>query len=343
MRTIRILRASVMAGLGLAALAAAAGWTMTTPAKAAEAREQLREQFDKSLKGKKVAWAPVWLGVLESEWTRVMKDRFDDYGISMETRDANFKSDVQLQEVSDYINEKPDVIIVQNPNVTLLAKELKRAMEQGIYVVQVNMASNTLTDAYVGVDAKDMGRKIAHAVVERCGGGKGSGEVSILEGEATAAYSLDMKNGAMEVFKADPSIKVVSSQPTSWDANKAGEITTTVLQQHPDLCAVFSVWGPQTAGAAQAIKAANKSDKVKVFVASDGQPADCDLLEQGAYSENLSYRADVQGQTIVDAVVNLLQNGEKPGAKHVAYYTTPAWVKSKDDRVYCFTVPKDAK
>jgi len=239
--TNRVLRASVMAGLGFAALAAAAGWTMTTPAKAAEAREQLREQFDKSLKGKKVAWAPVWLGVLESEWTRVMKDRFDDYGISMETRDANFKSDVQLQEVSDYINEKPDVIIVQNPNVTLLAKELKHAMEQGIYVVQVNMASNTLTDAYVGVDAKDMGRKLARAVVERCGGGKGSGEVSILEGEATAAYSLDMKNGALEVFKADPSIKVVSSQPTSWDANKAGEITTTVLQQHPDLCAVFSV------------------------------------------------------------------------------------------------------
>jgi ribose transport system substrate-binding protein len=336
-------RMRALAGLGFAALVAAGAWTSATPAGATEAREQLRQQFDKALKGKKVAWSPVWLGVLESEWTRVMKDRFDDYGISLETRDANFKSDVQLQAVSDYINEKPDVIIVQNPNVTLLAKELKRAMDEGIYVVQVNMASNTLTDAYVGVDAKAMGRKIAHAVIDHCGGGKSSGEISILEGEATAAYSLDMKNGAMEVFKTDPSIKVVSSQPTSWDANKAGDITTTVLQQHPDLCAIFSVWGPQTAGAAQAIKAANKSDKVKVFVASDGQPADCDLLEQGAYTQNLSYRADIQGQTIVDAVINLLQSGDKPGSKHIAYYTTPAWVKSKDDRMYCFVVPKDAK
>ena len=86
----------------------------------------------------------------------------------------------------------------------------------------------------------------------------------------------------MEVFKTDPSIKVVSSQPTSWDANKAGEITATVLQQHPDLCAILSVWGPQAAGAAQAIKAAGKTDKTKIYVASDGQPADCDLLEQGA-------------------------------------------------------------
>ena len=224
------------------------GGGISTPSWAAEAREQLRAQFDKTLKGKTVAWAPVWLGVLESEWTRVMKDRFDDYGIKLETRDANFKSDVQLQAVSDYINEKPDVSVVQNPNVTLLAKELKRAMEAGIYVVQVNMASNTLTDAYVGVDAKDMGRRLAQNIIDECGGGKGSGEVSILEGEATAAYSLDMKNGAMEVFKTDPSIKVVSSQPTSWDANKAGEITATVLQQHPNLCGDSQRLGPAGGG-----------------------------------------------------------------------------------------------
>jgi ribose transport system substrate-binding protein len=335
------IRAKLVTGLGLAAIAAAVA--VSTPARAGEPREQLRQTFDKALQGKKVAWAPVWMGVLESEWTREMKNRFDDYGIKFEARDANFKSDVQLQTVDDYINEHPDVIVVQNPNVTLLARELKKAMEAGIYVVQVNMASNTLTDAYVGVDAKDMGRKLAHAIVDRCGAGKTSGEISILEGEATAAYSLDMKNGALEVFKTDPKIKVVSSQPTSWDANKAGDITTTVLQQHPNLCAILSVWGPQAAGAAQAIKAANKTDQVKLFVASDGQPADCDHLEEGAYYRNLSYRADIQGQTIVDAVIALLQSGDKPGAKHIAYYTTPAWAASKDDRRYCFVVPKDAK
>src|SRR6202167_373833 len=331
----------LQAGVAAAVVTMAAG--ISTPSKAAEAREQLRQQFDSNLKGKKVAWAPVWLGVLESEWTRVMKDRFDDYGISLETRDANFKSDVQLQAVSDYINDKPDVIVVQNPNVTLLAKELKRAMDAGIYVVQVNMASNTLTDAYVGVDAKDMGRKIAKSIIGDCGGGKGSGEISILEGEATAAYSLDMKNGAMEVFKTDPSIKVVSSQPTSWDANKAGEITSTVLQQHPNLCGILSVWGPQAAGAVQVIKAAGKSDTAKIYVASDGQPADCDLLEQGGFYRTLSYRADTQGEAIADAVIGLLQSGDKPGTKRIAYYTAPAWVNSKDDRAYCFTVPKDAK
>ena len=77
--------------------------------------------------------------------------------------------------------------------------------------------------------------------------------------------------------------------------------------------------------------------------ASDGQPADCDLLEQGGFYRNLSYRADTQGEAIADAVIGLLQSGDKPGTKRIAFYTAPAWVNSKDDRAYCFTVPKDAK
>ncbi len=327
-------------GLGLltilAVLACRAG-----PGAAADPREELHAAFDKAVKGKTVAWVPVWLGVLESEWTRVMKAHFDDYGIKMIVRDPNFKSDVQLQAVSTLINEHPDVLVVQNPTTTLLAREIKRAEEAGIYVVQVNMASNSLSDAYVGVDVPKVGRSLAREIIQECGGGKGSGEVAIIEGEATAAYSLDMKNAAMAEFKTDPSIKVVSSQPANWDANKAGDITTTVLQQHPNLCAILGVWGPMTAGAAQAVKNAGKQGKVKIYVASDGQPADCDLLEQGLFTENLSYRADTQGEAIVNAVIALLQNQDKPGSKHIAYYTTNYWVKSKADRAYCFTVPKE--
>ncbi len=328
---------------GVAAMTAAllAGGSIGTCA-AEDQRELLRTQFDTALKGKTVAWVPVWLGVLESEWTRIMKAHFDDYGMKFEVRDPNFKSDVQLQQVSSLINEHPDVLVVQNPNVTLLAKEIKRAMEAGIYVVQVNMASNQLSDAYVGVDAWDMGRRIAREMLKDCGGGKGSGEVSIIEGEATAAYSLDMKKGALEVFKTDPSIKVVSSQPANWDANKAGDIMNTVLQQHQNLCGTLSVWGPMAAGAAEAIKNVGK-DKIKLYIASDGQPNDCDMVERGLSYANLSYRADTQGEAIVNAVIQLLQSHDKPGLKHIAYYTTPYWVKSKDDRAYCFIIPKGEK
>jgi ribose transport system substrate-binding protein len=324
----------------LAAGIAAFGVTMIGDASAADPRADLFNKFEKAVKGKKVAWVPVWLGVLESEWTRVMKAHFDDYGIELTTRDPNFKSDVQLQAVSTLINEKPDILVVQNPTTSLLARELKRAMDAGIKVIQVNMASNQLTDAYVGADVPKLGRMLAQEAVGACGQGKGSGKVAILQGEATAAYSLDMTKAATEVLKKN-GIDIVSSQPTNWDANKASEIITNVLQQHPDLCGIVSVWGPQTAGAAQVVKNAGKQGQVKIFVASDGQPADCDMVEQGLYTKNLSYRADTQGEAIVNAVLTLLQDSRPAGTTQYAYYTTNYWVSGPDDRHYCFVVPKN--
>src|SRR5438093_10460662 len=69
-------------------------------ARAADPRAELFQKFQTAVKGKTVAWVPVWLGVLESEWTRVMKAHFDDYGVKLIVRDPNFKSDVQPQAVS---------------------------------------------------------------------------------------------------------------------------------------------------------------------------------------------------------------------------------------------------
>jgi ribose transport system substrate-binding protein len=330
-----------LVGAGLACLIACAVATASIDtAKAADPRANLYQEFDKAVRGKTVAWVPVWLGVLESEWTRVMKAHFDDYGVKLIVRDPNFKSDVQLQAVSSLINEKPDILIVQNPTTTLLARELKRAMDSGIKVIQVNMASNQLSDAYVGADVPKLGRMLAQELVKACGDGKGSGKVSILQGEATAAYSLDMTKAATEVLSADKSIKIVSSQPTNWDANKAAEVTTNVLEQNPDLCGILSVWGPMTAGAAQAVKNSGKQGQVKIFVASDGQPADCDMIDQGLFTKNLSYRADTQGEAIVNAVLTLLQDSRPAGTTQLAYYTTNYWVSGKNDRQYCFVVPK---
>ncbi|WP_373083695.1 sugar ABC transporter substrate-binding protein [Sneathiella sp.] len=330
---------AVRAGLCLAAVAAMT-MSMALPSQAADPRQQLHDDFTAATVGKKIAWVPVWLGVLESEWTRVMKENFEDKGIEFVMRDPNFKSDVQLQAVSTLINEKPDILIVQNPTTTLLARELKRAMSEGIKVIQVNMSSNTTTDAYVGVDVPKMGRLLAKEALAVCGGGKGSGKVAILQGEATAAYSLDMTNAATETLEKDPSIKIVSSQPVNWDANKASEVMTNVLQQHPDLCSIISVWGPQTAGAAQAVKNAGLQGKVKIFVGSDGQPADCDMIDQGLYTKNLSYTANLQGEQIVTAALALLQDPRPAGSTHYAFYTTNYWVSGPEDRRYCFTVSK---
>lgn len=302
---------------------------------AQDQRGELRQKFLKAVHGKTVAWSPLWLGVLESEWTSIMKANFERYGIKFIVRDGNFKADVQRQAVESLINQHPDVLIVQSANQTNLARVIKKAMAKGIYVVQVNMPSVQISDAFIGIDVPQVGRMIAQDIIKEIGGGKTSGEIAIIEGDTAAPYSHDQAEAAVAEFKKDPTLKVVTRQPSNWDSNKGSEIISTVIQAHPKLAAVYSVWGPQTAGVGQALR--NAGSKAKVWVASDGQMPDCDQLKQGFYHKLLSYRADIQGEDIVAAVLQLLQNTDvKPGTKQFAHYTALYWINSPADFGYCW-------
>ncbi len=304
---------------------------------AQDSRTQLRDDFDAMVVGKTVAWVPITLGnPLVDSWTTPMRENFERWGINLIVRDPNFDSNAQLQAVTSVINEKPDVLIVQNANVALLANEIKRAMDNGIYVIQVNMRSNQPSDAYVGVDYYDTGRIIARDIVEACGNGNGSGKVAIVQGEPTAAGSVDQLRGAMEIFEKEPSIEIVSNQAANWDSNRANEITATVLQQHPDLCATYGFWGIMQAGAAQAVKAAGLEGKVKVYASSEGNWGDCDLVEDGLYHKVLSFRSNVQGEQISNAVLTLLESGVPAGEQNLVYLSNNFWVSGKEDRHYCF-------
>ena len=321
----------VMLVLGL--LAALMVWTNTASAKD---QGSVRQEFLKATKGKTVAWSPAWLGVLETEWTNIMQENFKRYGIKFIVRDGNFKADVQRQAVENLINQHPDVLVVQSFNQTNLARVIKKAMKQGIYVVQVNMPSVQASDAFVGLDFSQMGTLIAQDIVKEIGGGKTSGKIAIIEGDTAAPLSREQADAAVAVFKTDPHLKVVARQPSNWDANKGREIISTVVQAHPDLAGVYSIWGPQTAGAGQALR--NAGSKAKVWVASDGQMPDCDQLKQGFYHKLLSYRADIQGEDIVAMVLNILQNKDviKPGQKQLAHYTALYWVSSPADFGFCW-------
>ena len=99
----------------------------------------------------------------------------------------------------------------------------------------------------------------------------------------------------------DPSIKVVSNQAANWDANTALNITATVIQQNPDLCASIGFWGIMESGAAQAIRNAGKIDQVKVYASGEGSQLDCDQINQGNFTRFLNYKATEQGHDLVAA------------------------------------------
>ena len=168
---------------------------------------------------------------LTEGWAAGLKEALEPLGVTFEIRDPNWSTDAGAQAITSLIAEKPDVIVVHNPDVQSYARLLKKAEEAGIYVVQVNMRSSYSTDAFVGADYVGMGEQIGQRLIDKCSPANGgSGKVAITQGVLTAAASIYQMQGINNVLSKHPEIQLVSNQAADWDATKAKNIAATV---HP--------------------------------------------------------------------------------------------------------------
>ena len=281
----------------------------------------LRDRALGSVAGKTIAWVPVGLGTpLTETWTEKIRRGAESLGMKFILRDANWDPRRQAEAVQTLVNEHPDVLVVHNFDVQLLAKLIQQAERSGISVIQVNMVSNYKSDAFVGADFIEVGRRVAEDMVARCGGGKSSGKIAVVQGDLTSGVSLALMEGAKPVLDAHPEVKIVSNQSGAWDRTKAHEITATVLKQHPHLCATWGHWDQMQYGAATAVEEAGLAGKVAVFT-SDHSKVTCEGIGKGIVTASYGYSVPEQGEAIVTLANWLLQSGLPPGTARTAIYS----------------------
>ncbi len=289
-----------------------------------------RAPYYSALKGKKVAYVPVAMGFdLTEGWAAGIRSAIEPLGMTFEVRDPNWSTDAGAQAITSLITEKPDVIVVHNPDVQSYARLLKRAEDAGIHVVQINMRSSYSTDAFIGADYVDMGEQMANRLMAKCSPKNGgNGKVAIIQGVLTAAASAYQMQGINNVFAKNPDMKVVSNQAADWDATKARNIAATVLQQHPDLCGIVGFWDVMDLGTGAAIREAGKN--VYLITSGGGNKAACDGLNNGTYSEVVSYDVPGQARDMATMIKQLLQNKQKAGAVKTTLFS-PLTFMTKDN------------
>jgi ABC-type sugar transport system substrate-binding protein len=293
------------------------------PACAAQFDDGQSVAYSAALAGKKVVFVPISMSFdLPQAWAEAMKKAAQTYGFEFSIRDPNWNPDSGAQALTQLITEKPDLIVVHNVDMQVYARLLKRAMDAGILVLQVNLKSTQNTDAYVGANWYDIGKREAEMAVKACGTGSNtSGKIAITQGTPTnPANSIELQ-AVEDVLKEHPEIKVVSNQSADWDAAKAHAITSTVLKQHPDLCAVVGMWEVMDEGSAAAVKEAGKTGIVQVITDGGGRAPACEAIKTGAFNGYISYDVPRQSRDLVDAIKVLLQTKPKPGATPFALYS----------------------
>ena len=312
------IRKLATAGLGLA-LSLAAGAAL---AQGKGLDEPFRAGYQKALAGKTVGYIPVAMGFdLGEGWYAGLKKELEPQGMKVVLRDPNWNTNAGAQAFTSMIAEKPAVIVIHNPDVQTYAKLIKRAEDEGIYVVQINMRSAQPSTVFVGADWVDIGERLTDGAAAACQGK--SNKIAIVQGAPTAATSAYTLKGVENGLAKHAQLKVVSNQAADWDAAKAKALTQTVLKQNPDLCAIIGFWDGMDIGTAAAIKEAGLSGKVWLGTSGGGeQKGTCDLVKSGAFDMNISYDVPTQAADMAAMIKWLVQGGVKPGAAKQNIYTT---------------------
>ncbi len=308
----------------LAAAFVASATAFTTLPASAEMMDPTPEAYAKALEGKRVVMVPMAMGFdLAQGWAAILQREVTAFGGVFETRDPNWSVEAGAQALTEAIasDPKPDVLVVMSPDLNSYSKIMKKAQDAGIYVLLIDNPANFKADAYLGGDWTQLGRLEAEAAVKGCGEGS-SKKIGLVQGDETNATSLFQYDGIMDVLSKHPDFEVVAKPDSNWDATTSRNVTTTMLQQHPDVCAIIDFWDGDATGAAAAIRDAGKEDQVFLVTTGGGEKtADCEMIENGTYSAVVMTELAQESYNMVTMIKYLLQSGQPAGTSSAVIYT----------------------
>jgi len=298
--------------------------TVTLMALPAIAADPGASVYEKALKGKRIVMVPMAMGFdLAQGWTTIIKREVEHFGGVFETRDPNWSVEAGAQAITEAIasNPKPDLLIIMPPDLNSYVKLMKRAQKAGIYVLLIDNPANFKADAYVGGDWTEGGRLEALEAMKACGENS-SKEIGLVQGDETNATSLYQYDGIMEVLNKHPDYKVVAKPDSNWDPTTSRNVTATMLQQHPNICAIIDFWDGDATGAAAAIRDAGKKGKVALIANSGGeQKAACDKIKSGDFHAVVMNNVTLESTVMVAIIKYLLQSSQPPGASATYIYS----------------------
>ena len=300
---------------------------------AGEYDDGLSNAYYQKLKGKKVAFVPITMGFdLTQGWYAAMKRQADELGYEIIVRDPNWSIDAGAQALSQLIDEKPDILIFHAIDMQAYNKLIKKAVDAGINVIQINLKSPNNGDAYVGGDWYRSSAMEADELIRLCSTEHGkNGKVAIIQGVPTGPANQIGQMAIQDKLKGRKDITIVADQAADWDATKAHNVAATVLKQHPDLCGFIGNWDNEDIGAAAAVKEAGLQGKVAVVTHGGGQQqAGCDNIANGNFTSYIKWDVRGQARDLNDTIKMLLQTKPKPGSNPFALYT-PLEILTKDN------------
>ncbi len=225
----------------------------------------------------------VVISSLNNPWFVVLGEsaaqRARELGYTAQIFDSQNNSAKEAEHFDNIIAMGYDAVLFNPTDADGSVLNVKRAKNAGIPTFCMDREINSrdaattqlLSDSFSG--CVKLGQYFVRQV------GKKGNYVEIL-GIVGDNNTWNRSNGFHSVVNEFPELKMVAQQSADFDRNKAMDVMETIMQANPQIDAVFCGNDAMALGAYQAVLAAGKADKVKIF-GFDGSKDAIDAIAAG--------------------------------------------------------------
>ena len=223
------------------------------------------------------------------------------------TQETNVSGQVDL--LQNFISQGVDGLVYAATDAKVLHRVTKSAREQGTTVVNIDSGTDPQPDQ-VPVFATDnvaAAKKVPDLLAEQIG--SGGGKIAFIPFQQGTRTNEAREKGFKEGLKDHPELELVAEQSSQSNYNTALQVTEDILTANPDLDGIFAANEPGALGAAEAVRAAGKSQDIAI-VGWDASSEEIKALRSGTIDALVVQNPFRMGFDGVNAAVEMIRTGE---------------------------------
>ena len=263
--------------------------------------------------GKKLAAIESTLS--NSFWT-VMQEGYEDtakeYGVTIDVQATDSDTDTtgQLDILNNMLVKDYEAIAVSPLTEDCLISGIVAANQEDVKIIttgnQVNEdaleEAGGKLDAKITVDFYNQGVMGAQYIIDKTGG---EGKVAVIAGNEGGTQADARRDGAKDTFE-DAGMDVVAVEQCDFDAQKAYDATTAIIEANPDIVGIACGNDDMALGVVRALEEKDMKDKVTVVGVDFTEEAKA-AIEEGTYDATVARSPYLMGREGVIIMLKALE------------------------------------
>lgn len=265
--------------------------------------------------GKIVYMIPTLLDEFQTGSRDAFENVLGAMGYEVTSLDAQNRADLQLNQIEDAINTKPDAIIMNAVDFDAIVPGIEKARAAGIKVLNFDrLIRSTPFELTSVAGTVEIGQIAAGEAIGllTAKNGSATGKVLQILGDPGDSYTLDIQKGFEAVMaEKAPDVEIVTKAALLWEATNAGEIFEDQLLVNPDIDLVFAHAAHLTVPIVATMEAKGMQPGQMMLMASNGAPVGLDNIRKGWQQAEIEQPTFAQVYGIAMFLPMILK-GEKP-------------------------------